>query len=229
MAVTAPARERGVLKRPLMRIRVAVVATGVAQLAIMRQLLARGRLMASRTAGSRMLSRKRIHRLAVIKQLRRLPYVLRVARGALRTKFAFVRVLMTLRARAPHPQERLILILHADLCRLHGYLGRCVAAVALERGMFAHQLKPGHLPVVEALLIELGELKAFTVMFVVAAGAIQLVVRCLVDARMISRARVQPTGDFGVAIEALQRALPNAESMATSALRGTFQIRVRLG
>ena len=228
MAIGAASGEGSVLKGPFVRIGVAVVATCITQLAIVRERLTGGRLMASRTTGGRMFPRKRVNRLVVVEQLRRLPYILRMAGCAFRAKLALVRILMTLRTFTCHPQERLILVLHPDFRGLHFDAGRVVAALALQRGMFSDQFKSSHLAVVECLLVELGQLEALAVVLIVAAGAVQLIVGRFVDARMITTARVQSAGDFGVAIQAFERPLPDAESMATGALRGPFQIGVGL-
>ena len=77
---------------------------------------------------------------------------------------------------------------------------------------------------IERLLVELRQLEALAVMLVVAAGAVELIVGLFVDAGVITTTRVQAAGDFGVAIQAFERPLAYAEGMATSALRGAFQI-----
>jgi hypothetical protein len=78
-----------------------------------------------------------------------------------------------------------------------------VAALALERTVFAHQLKPDRLGVIETLLVELGELEPLTVVLVVTPRAIQLIGGRFVNAGVIASSRGYPARDFGMAIQAL--------------------------
>jgi SNF family Na+-dependent transporter len=165
-----------------------------------------------------MLSREWIDRLVVIEELGRLPYVLRVAGRTLPAEFVLMRVLMTLRAFAAHPQEGLAFILHPDLGWLYFDASRVVATAALERCVFAGQVKPGHFAMVESLLIKLRELKPLAVMLVVTTRAIQLIARCLIDPGMIAGLRAYATGDFRMAVQALQRALADAKCVAACTL-----------
>lgn len=77
---------------------------------------------------------------------------------------------------------------------------------------------------VEFRAVELGELKSFAIVLVVATRAVQLVGGGLIDARVIARLGRHSPCDLAVAIQAFQCALSQAEGVATIALSCAFQI-----
>ncbi len=191
MTVSTATPEGSIFKRSLVRIGMAVVAAGIAKFTIPRHRFPGYSLVTSGATGRGMSPSERIRRFAVIEQLRGLPSVLRMTTGAFAAELAFVGVLMTLRAFAPHPEESLVLILYANLRRLHFDSSRIVAALARVRSVFPNQLKARHLCVVEALLIKLCELESLTVMFVVAACTVQLIVGCFINSGMVTGPSVE--------------------------------------
>lgn len=227
VAISTSAPERSVFKRSLMRVSVAVIATRIAKFPIVRHRLTGQGFVATRTARCCVLARERINRLVVIKKLGRFPHVLRMARSTFSAEFAFVRVLMTLCAFAAHPEEGFVFVLHSDLGRLHLNASRVVATVALERRMLAHQIKPGHLAMVESLLIKFCELKTLAVMLVVTTRAVQLITRRLIDSGMVARLGIHAASNFGMTVQALQRALADAKCVTAGTLSSPFEIRVR--
>ncbi len=167
-----------------------------------------------------MLSGQRIASVRVVELGRVFPVGGVVARLAIVTELSLMEILVAAKAVRGKTQERLAGIFVLDqLLHLHAHVRRGVALPAAECGMLAVQGVAG-LVVIKLFLrwLPANQLKAFTVVLGVAAGAVFVGIVFLHHGGVKAFVLHQPLVDLGVAIQAFQRT-PRSEPMAAGALR----------
>ncbi len=99
---------------------------------------------------------------------------------------------------------------------------RIVAFLARQSLVFAGQCEVGQRVMLEPCRVEFRDLEFLAVVFDVAASAVRLAARDVERAGVVAVLRLDPFGDLGMAVQALEAALAESEVMASGALSGAF-------
>lgn len=230
MAALTRAFERRVLKRALMRVRVAILALGERQTLIPRHGLAWPGAMTFLAGYIRVQAGEGEAGAEMIKSLGGFPRVLVVAAQALGAQLAGVGVLVAAEAFLAQTEKGFVKILDLDFAARGGRdVSSVMTLLTRELGVLSFQRESCGSTMLKFLAIQFGENELLSVVLHVAISAIGLIRRGIVDLGVVTGVLLHPVPDFGMAVETLKAACGQPEIMASRALGGSLEGLMRAG
>lgn len=217
-------------ERSLMGIDVAIGAGGKLHVFVARRTTRLIRLVAFFAGDFDVKTGQRISCLGMVKLIGGFPIRKVVALEAIVAELALMRILVTRYAVLREPEEGFGRVLHFDERTLVGsHVHRRVAFLASDAGMLAFQVVARQ-SMVELLLsrLPMDQVEVLAVVLQMAANAVFPVRIAHLNLEVIAVLAVEPSGDFLMAVQALEGGRAGAELVATHALRSSGKRLVRL-